>query len=241
MIKIWGNLILIVSKMCSSLIIKIIYIMEPIPEAHEIGEIDMKKYWNVGILLFNEVELLDFAGPYEVFSIASYPNCQQKPFTVKTVAQTTDLISARNGLKIQPDFDFSNSPDLDILIVPGGYGAEEIEIHNEALKKWIKIKAGECDIIASVCTGSFLLAETGLLDGKRATTHWLDIDRLESEYKEIKVQRGVKYVDENDIITSGGISAGIDMSFYLLNRLVGKEIAITTAKRMEYDIDLHNI
>jgi transcriptional regulator GlxA family with amidase domain len=181
--------------------------MEPIPEAHEIGEIDMKKYWNVGILLFNEVELLDFAGPYEVFSIASYPNCQQKPFTVKTVAQTT----------------------------------EEIEIHNEALKKWIKIKAGECDIIASVCTGSFLLAETGLLDGKSATTHWLDIDRLESEYKEIKVQRGVKYVDENNIITSGGISAGIDMSFYLLNRLVGKEIAITTAKRMEYDIDLHNI
>ena len=241
MIKIWGNLILIVSKMCSSLFIKIIYIMEPIPEAHEIGEIDMKKYWNVGILLFNEVELLDFAGPYEVFSIASYPNCKQKPFTVKTVAQTTDLISARNGLKIQPDFDFSNSPHFDILIVPGGYGAEEIEIHNEALKKWIKVKAGECDIIASVCTGSFLLAEAGLLDGKSATTHWLDIDRLESDYKEIKVQRGVKYVDENDIITSGGISAGIDMSFYLLNRLVGKEIAITTAKRMEYDIDLHNI
>jgi len=220
---------------------KIIYITEPIPDTHEIGGIDMKKYWNVGILLFNDVELLDFAGPYEVFSIASYPNCQQKPFTVKTVAQTTDLISARNGLKVQPDFDFSNSPHFDILIVPGGYGAEEIEIQNEVLKKWIKIRAGECDIIASVCTGSFLLAETGLLDGKRATTHWLDIDRLESEYKEIKVQRGVKYVDENDIITSGGISAGIDMSFYLLNRLVGKEIAITTAKRMEYDIDLHII
>ena len=85
------------------------------------------------------------------------------------------------------------------------------------------------------------MAETGLLDGKRATTHWLDIDRLESEYKEIRVQRGVKYVDENDIITSGGISAGIDMSFYLLNRLVGREIAISTAKRMEYDIDVHNI
>lgn len=207
----------------------------------EIGGIDMKKHWNVGILLFNEVEVLDFAGPFEVFSIASYSNCQQKPFTVKTVAQTTDLISARNGLKVQPDFDFNNSPSFDILIIPGGYGAEEIEIHNEILKNWIKIRAEECDIIASVCTGSFLLAETGLLDGKRATTHWLDIDRLESEYTKIKVQRGVKYVDESNIITSGGISAGIDMSFYLLNRLVGKEIAIATAKRMEYDINLHKI
>lgn len=207
----------------------------------EIGGIDMKKHWNVGILLFNEVEVLDFAGPFEVFSIASYSNCQQKPFTVKTVAQTSDLISARNGLKVQPDFDFNNSPSFDILIIPGGYGAEEIEIHNEILKNWIKIRAEECDIIASVCTGSFLLAETGLLDGKRATTHWLDIDRLESDYKEIKVQRGVKYVDESNIITSGGISAGIDMSFYLLNRLVGKEIAIATAKRMEYDINLHKI
>lgn len=201
----------------------------------------MKKHWNVGILLFNEIEVLDFAGPFEVFSIASYSNCQQKPFTVKTVAQTTDLISARNGLKVQPDFDFNNSPSFDILIIPGGYGAEEIEIHNEILKNWIKIRAEECDIIASVCTGSFLLAETGLLDGKRATTHWLDIDRLESEYKKIKVQRGVKYVDESNIITSGGISAGINMSFYLLNRLVGKEIAIATAKRMEYDINLHKI
>lgn len=201
----------------------------------------MKKHWNVGILLFNEVEVLDFAGPFEVFSIASYSNCQQKPFTVKTVAQTSDLISARNGLKVQPDFDFNNSPSFDILIIPGGYGAEEIEIHNEILKNWIKIRAEECDIIASVCTGSFLLAETGLLDGKRATTHWLDIDRLESEYTKIKVQRGVKYVDESNIITSGGISAGIDMSFYLLNRLVGKEIAIATAKRMEYDINLHKI
>lgn len=201
----------------------------------------MKKHWNVGILLFNEVEVLDFAGPFEVFSIASYSNCQQKPFTVKTVAQTTDLISARNGLKVQPDFDFNNSPSFDILIIPGGYGAEEIEIHNEILKNWIKIRAEECDIIASVCTGSFLLAETGLLDGKRATTHWLDIDRLESEYTKIKVQRGVKYVDESNIITSGGISAGINMSFYLLNRLVGKEIAIATAKRMEYDINLHKI
>ena len=203
-----------------------------------IGRKMMMRQWNVGILLFNEVELLDFAGPFEVFSIASYPDSIQKPFTVKTVAQTIDLISARNGLKVQPDFDFYNSPHFDILIVPGGHGAEEIEIHNETLINWIKSRAQNCQIIASVCTGAFLLAEAGLLDGKRATTHWMDINRFERDYRKIKVQRGVKFVDENEIITSGGISAGINMSFYLLNRFVGKEIAITTAKRMEYDINI---
>lgn len=83
-----------------------------------------------------------------------------------------------------------------------------------------------------------MLAEAGILDGKRATTHWMDISRLEREYSKVKIQRGVKFVDENTIITSGGISAGINMSFYLLIRLVGKEIAIATAKRMEYDIDI---
>ena len=199
------------------------------------------KHWNVGILLFNEVEVLDFTGPFEVFSIASYLNYQQKSFTVNTVAQTTDLIMARNGLKVQPDYDFNNSPHFDILIVPGGYGAEEIEIQNKTLIQWIQDRARECDIIASVCTGSFLLAEAGLLDGKRATTHWMDIDRLEREYRTIVVKRGIKFVDENAVITSGGISAGINMSFYLLKKLVGEEIAVATAKRMEYDIDFHNM
>lgn len=201
----------------------------------------MIEHWNVGILLFNEVEVLDFAGPFEVFSITSDPDSNQKPFSVNTVAQTTDLISTRNGLKVQPDFDFNNSPYFDLLIIPGGYGAEEIEIHNETLIKWIKNRAKDCQIIASVCTGAFLLAEAGLLNGKSVTTHWMDISKLEREYRKIKVQRGVKFVDENKIITSGGISAGINMSFYLLNKLVGEEIAITTAKRMEYDIDIHKM
>lgn len=206
-----------------------------------VGGKTMIEHWNVGILLFNEVEVLDFAGPFEVFSITSDPDSNQKPFSVNTVAQTTDLISTRNGLKVQPDFDFNNSPHFDLLIIPGGYGAEEIEIHNETLIKWIKNRAKDCQIIASVCTGAFLLAEAGLLNGKSVTTHWMDISKLEREYRKIKVQRGVKFVDENKIITSGGISAGINMSFYLLNKLVGEEIAITTAKRMEYDIDIHKM
>lgn len=201
----------------------------------------MLRHWNVGILLFNDVEVLDFAGPFEVFSIASRPDDGLKLFTVNTVAQTKDLITARNGLKVQPDYDFNHCPQFDILIVPGGYGAEEIEIHNEILIRWIKDKARQCSIAASVCTGAFLLAEAGLLDGKRATTHWMDIDRLERKYSTIMVQREVKFVDEGNVITSGGISAGINMSFYLLNRLAGKDIAAAAAKRMEYDINFHSM
>ena len=201
----------------------------------------MLKHRNIGILLFNEVEVLDFAGPFEVFSIAMDTEYNQKLFTVNTVAQTKDLIKARNGLKIQPDYDFYSSPHFDVLIIPGGYGAEEIEIHNETLVNWIRDRVHDCYVIASVCTGAFLLAEAGLLEGKQATTHWMDIDRLEREYSKIKVQRGVKFVDENAIITSGGISAGINMSFYLLKKLAGEEIATATAQRMEYDIDIHSI
>lgn len=201
----------------------------------------MLKQKNVGILLFNEVEVLDFAGPFEVFSITTYTECNEKPFKVHTVAETKELIKARNGLKIQPDYDFCDAPQFDILIIPGGYGAEEIEIHNPKIINWIKNNINNVDIMASVCTGAFLLAEAGLLDGKQATTHWMDIDRLEREYTRVKVQRNIKFTDESPIITSGGISAGINMSFYIIKKLLGKEIANITAKRMEYDINIQSI
>ena len=200
----------------------------------------MNPKWNIGILIFNEVEVLDIAGPFEVFSITTYPDNNEKPFTVKTVAQTKDIITARNGLKIQPEYDFNDAPLFDILIVPGGYGAEEIEIRNKKVIEWIKETSNNISLLASVCTGAFLLAEAGLLDGKRVTTHWIDIDRLEREYPRLIMQRGVKYVDEGKVITAGGISAGINMSFHIVKKLLGEEIAKATAKRMEYDIDLNS-
>ena len=196
---------------------------------------------NIGILLFNEVEVLDFAGPFEVFWITTYTEYNEKPFKVNTVAQTKDLIKARNGLKIRPDYDFYDAPRFDILIIPGGYGAEEIEIHNPKIINWIKNNMNNVDIMASVCTGAFLLAEAGLLDGKQATTHWMDIDRLEKEYTKVNVQRNVKFIDEYPIITSGGISAGINMSLYIIKKLLGEEIANVTAERMEYDINIQSI
>ena len=190
----------------------------------------------VGIVLFNEVEVLDFAGPYEVFSLAS--KGKEKIFEVKTIGETGEIISARNGLKVLPDFNFKDNLILDILIIPGGYGAEEIEIRNPKMIEWIKLQQNKVEILASVCTGALLLAEAGVLDNKKATTHWMDLNRLEKEYPKVAVIRNVKFVDEGNTLTSGGISAGINMSFHIIKRLFGVEVAKDTAKRMEYDIEL---
>jgi transcriptional regulator GlxA family with amidase domain len=192
--------------------------------------------WNVGLLLFNEVEVLDFAGPFEVFSITEFPENREKAFHVKTVSQHGDLIKARNGLMVKPDYSFETATSFDILIVPGGYGAEEIEIHNSEVIQWIQEQSTKVELLTSVCTGAFLLAKAGLLDGKSATTHWMDLNRLETEYPNVKVLRNKRYVDEGNIITSGGISSGIHMSFHVIRRLISEEIALNTAKRMEYEI-----
>ncbi|UFU00106.1 DJ-1/PfpI family protein [Radiobacillus kanasensis] len=192
----------------------------------------------VGIFLFNEVEVLDFAGPFEVFSLTTLPQTDEKPFNVKTISENGKAISARNRLVVTPDFSFANHPSLDILIIPGGFGAEEIEIHNSKAINWMKEQGSKVEIVTSVCTGALLLAKAGLLDGRKATTHWMDVDRLEREFPSVMVQRNVKFVDEGSIITSGGISAGINMSFHLISRLHGKEVAEQTAKRMEYEIVL---
>lgn len=195
-----------------------------------------EKQWIVGILLFNEVEVLDFAGPFEVFSITTLPESDKKPFIVKTILETGNMINARNGLKIKPDYSFNDKIDFDILIIPGGYGAEEIEINNLKVIEWIKNKFNNVDILASVCTGSFLLAKTGILDNKNATTHWMDIKKLQNDFPKIKVHKNIKYIEDGKIITAGGVSAGINMSLYIIEKLLNKDIARYTAKRMEYDI-----
>jgi transcriptional regulator GlxA family with amidase domain len=190
----------------------------------------------VGIFVFNEVEVLDFAGPFEVFSLTK--DGDDKLFEVITIGETYEPVSARNGLKILPAAIFKDNLKLDILIIPGGYGAEEIEIKNKTAIDWITGQQKKVKILASVCTGAFLLAECGLLNNRKATTHWMDLDRLENDFPEIEVIRNKKFVDEGEILTSGGISAGINMSFHIVSRLFGVEIAKKTAKRMEYDIEL---
>ncbi|MFK3936370.1 DJ-1/PfpI family protein [Alkalihalobacillus sp. NPDC078783] len=187
------------------------------------------------IFLFNEVEVLDFAGPFEVLSLAQKNN---RPFfNVQTISETGEAIRARNGLTVQPDYSFNTwKGDPDLVIIPGGYGAREIEIHNQQVLNWVKEMYTRTSILASVCTGAFLLSETGLLNGRSATTHWASLDRFEVDYPDVYVKRDVKFVDEGELITSAGISAGINMAFHLVKKIVGVESARETAKRMEYDI-----
>ncbi|MES9784251.1 DJ-1/PfpI family protein [Bacillus thuringiensis] len=198
----------------------------------------MMNKWSVGIFLFNEVEVLDFAGPFEVFSVTEVN--EEKPFTVYTVSENGEMITARNGLKVQPDYSIENLPPVDILIIPGGLGAREYEIKNEIVIKWIRQQMKEVKLMTSVCTGALLLAKAGLLEGLKATTHWASIEKFKNEFQNVEIIENVKFVDEGHIITSAGISAGINMAFHIVKNLLGMHVAEDTAKRMEYDISLPN-
>ncbi|MCU4840086.1 DJ-1/PfpI family protein [Bacillus thuringiensis] len=198
----------------------------------------MMNKWSVGIFLFNEVEVLDFAGPFEVFSVTEVN--EEKSFTVYTVSENGEMITARNGLKVQPDYSIENLPPVDILIIPGGLGARKYEIKNEIVIKWIRQQMKEVKLMTSVCTGALLLAKAGLLEGLKATTHWASIEKFKNEFQNVEVIENVKFVDEGHIITSAGISAGINMAFHIVKNLLGVHVAEDTAKRMEYDISLPN-
>lgn len=193
----------------------------------------------VGILLFNEVEVLDFAGPFEVFSLAENET-SEKHFNVITIAEHQAPISARNGLQVIPDYSFVNHPDIDVLVVPGGYGAEKVEINNPVVIDWIIHQAKVTELMLSVCTGALLLAKAGLLAGKSATTHWMDLDNLAS-YPDVEVIANTRYVDASDdtnkLVTSAGISAGIHASLYCVEKLIDRKTAHMTAHRMEFEID----
>jgi len=191
----------------------------------------------VGILLFEDVEVLDAFGPFEVFSVAQTPDPEdlgRNLFQVVTISETGDPLQTRGGLVVTPHHSFTNHPPLDILLVPGGYGTRA-QVKNEALLDWLRERTAEAELRTSVCTGAFLYAEIGLLDGHAATTHWGSIDRLRTGYPDIDVQQDVRFVDEGTIITSAGISAGIDMALHVVARLHGTDAARATARYMEYD------
>ena len=193
---------------------------------------------NVAILIFDEVEVLDFCGPFEVFSVtrrlgtASQDEIN-KPFAVFTVAQKSEMVRARGGLLVQPHFTLGNHPPIDVLVVPGGWGTRR-EMDNPVILDWLAKVTGETQLNTSVCTGAFLLAKIGLLDEKSATTHWASLDRLAQTFPRVRVIRNTRWVDQGNIVTSAGISAGIDMSLHLVEKLMGREVAEQTAKQMEY-------
>ena len=191
----------------------------------------------VGILIFDDVEVLDFCGPFEVFSIARPPGengDEARLFRVLTVAEEERIISCRGGLLVRPHHTVADHPPLDILVVPGGQGTRR-ERANERLLDWIAAQGGRAELTTSVCTGAFLLAERGLLDGRRATTHWASVEWMREHYPAVRMLADARVVDEGRVITSAGVSAGIDMSLHVVARLHGDDVAAWTARRMEYD------
>ena len=194
---------------------------------------------NVGILIFDEVELLDMAGPYEVFTTAARVHARSQPagtpplFKVFTLARGAEPVHARAGLRLQPDWTLHDHPALDCAIVPGG--VVDAELGQAALMDWIAAQAGTARILASVCTGALLLAQAGVLDGREVTTHWEDVDALRALRPGLHVREGRRWVDTGRIVSSAGISAGIDMSLHLVERLHDRELALRTARQLEFD------
>ena len=193
----------------------------------------------VGIFIFDDVEVLDFTGPFEVFSrTRTVPGADSRrsddsaPFQVFTVARGPDAIAAIGGLRVIPDYSWADAPPIDILVVPGGFGTRALLTDQEALD-WIAKAASRAEQTTSVCTGALLLAKTGLLEGHRATTHWAAHDLLISIDPSIRLERDARVVHDG-VFTSAGVSAGIDMAFAVVERYCGREVADETARYIEY-------
>lgn len=188
---------------------------------------------NLAILIFDEVEVLDFCGPYEVFSIAGRRN-NLKPFEVYTVAEKSGPVIARNNFSINPSYTLEDCPPPDIILIPGGYGTRK-EMNNPVIIDWVKKNYDKVELVLSVCTGSLILAKAGLLDGLTITTHHLVLEQLQELAPNSKIDSTKRFIDNGKIIIAAGVSAGIDMSLYVVGRLMGEEFAKEAAKYIEYD------
>ena len=194
------------------------------------------KTLQIAILVFDDVEALDLGGPYEVFTTAA--RMQQRlhpgaaaPFAVQCVARSLAPVRARAGLRVLPDADFATAAAPDVLIVPGGV-VDAAAACPDTLA-WVAQAARGARITASVCTGAFILAAAGVLADGPATTHWEDIADLRARFPALAVQENVRWVDRGALITSAGISAGIDMSLHLVSRLAGQALSQRTARQMD--------
>jgi transcriptional regulator GlxA family with amidase domain len=193
---------------------------------------------SVQILAFDGVEALDFAGPFEVFTTASRVLARQQPhaalFKVSSVARTS-VVQARAGLRLLADHLLADAPRADMLVIPGGVVDQALD--DRATLDWIATSALGASRVASVCTGAFLLAASGVLREGPATTHWEDIADLRAQFPSLQVLDGPRWVandDDQRLLTSAGISAGIDMSLHLVELMAGRTLAQATARQMDY-------
>jgi transcriptional regulator GlxA family with amidase domain len=190
---------------------------------------------HVGILVFDEAEVLDVAGPFEVFSVAGRRD-ELDPFRVSLIAERAGPVRMRNGFVVQPHFTIADAPTIDLLLIPGGYGTRR-ELHNAGLIEWIRTTAVRAELVLSVCTGSLLLGKAGLLDGLGAVTHHGAVGLLREIAPTARLLPRERFVDNGRIVTSAGVSAGIDMSLHVVGRLLGTELAQEAAQYMEYHWD----
>lgn len=196
----------------------------------------------LAILLFDEVEVLDFAGPFEVFSVCGLRTLESPPFEVFTVAEKKE-VTARNGLVVHVTYRLNEMPSPDIILIPGGGGyrsdgtafGTRKEMNNPVILTWIQQWHAKVELTLSVCTGSLLLAKAGILHGLKATTHWKAFDTMKAVAPDTDLIQDVRWVDNGKVILSAGVSAGIDMSFHVISKLLGKEAADEAARYMQYD------
>jgi transcriptional regulator GlxA family with amidase domain len=182
----------------------------------------------VAFLISEGAVVIDFCGPWEVFHEVYVPGRNEEPFRLYTIGETTNLIHATGGMKITPDYDFTTAPPPRVVVIPAQ------PRRSEATLAWIRNAAKTADVVMSVCTGAAILASTGLLSGKNATTHHAAYRSLARDFPDVHVKRGARFVEAGNLASAGGLSSGIDLAFRVVERYFGREVAASTAYQMEY-------
>lgn len=188
---------------------------------------------SIGIFLFDGVEELDWAGPWEVlaFWARSWP---EDEVSVVTIGRDESTIECAKGMRVLTDHTWEDAPDLDVLVYPGGRGTRA-QVGDAVYRNWVREHAANGTLMTSVCTGSLVFADAGLLDGRPATTHWGSLDRLAELGTDIEVRPDDRFVDDGDVVTASGVSAGIDMALHLVDRLHSRERAVAVRRGIQYD------
>ena len=184
----------------------------------------------IGILIFDDVEELDFVGPWEVFAGLYQSTGEGR---VLTIAERPDAVRCAKGLRVLPDHTLADAPALDVVLVPGGQGTRR-EVDNPVLIDWLRKVGAHCRFVTSVCTGALLLHEAGFAKGKRVTTHWGFVEQLRAR-GDVTVLDGPRYVRDGNLVTAAGVSAGIDMALWLVGQLHSPEVARRVQRYIQYD------
>lgn len=181
----------------------------------------------VAVLISKSFNVIDFSGPWGVFESVNLPGASEPPFRLFAVAETAEIVTSGSGLQVKPDYTFANVPEVKVVVIPAQAGSD-------AMIDWLRETAPKTDVTMSICTGAFKLAKAGLLNGKAATTHHEFLDKLQKEYPDIKVKRGVRFVENEKISTAAGLTSGVDLALRVVERYFGRATAQATASYMEY-------